>query len=159
MLLPAVIGSIIAAALLVIAGTADVILATAKVKMLFLGAEGVKAFNAEAILLIISAIDAFLIATVMLIFGIGLYELFVSQIDDIDEDSRSSGVLEITSLDQLKNKLGKVIIMVLVVTFFKTSMKIELTSVMDLLMLSGGIVLTALALFVSRSDSKKTIDH
>jgi len=50
-----------------------------------------------------------------------LYELIISQID-IAQMSAASRILEIKSLDELKDKLAKVIIMVLIVGFFKRAM-------------------------------------
>ena len=89
--------------------------------------------------------DVFLIATVLLIFAVGVYDLFVGQIDEI-EDAGPGNVLKITSQEQLKDKLGKVIVMILVVRFFKSAMTMEYDTPIDLVLLSSGIVLTSFAL-------------
>ena len=75
-------------------------------------------FHEDIVAGIIGAVDLYLIAVVMFIFAFGLYELFIS---DIDEASRGNGskLLAIDSLDQLKDKIAKVIVMVLVVNFFQ----------------------------------------
>ncbi len=66
---------------------------------------------------IIGAIDLYLIGIVLLIFSFGIYELFISDIDVArDPSSKGHSILEITSLDELKSKLLKVIIMVLIAT-------------------------------------------
>ena len=65
----------------------------------------------------IEAIDLYLIGVVLLIFSFGIYELFISKIDIARLDD-SVSILEIENLDELKNKIIKVIIMVLIVSFF-----------------------------------------
>ncbi|MBM72131.1 MAG: hypothetical protein CL847_05055 [Crocinitomicaceae bacterium] len=66
----------------------------------------------------IGAIDLYLIGVVLLIFSFGIYELFISKIDIAREDTDIT-ILEIEDLDELKNKIIKVIIMVLIVSFFE----------------------------------------
>ena len=57
---------------------------------------------------IISSIDLFLIGIVLLIFGFGVYELFISEIDFAKEKFADS-TLKINNLDQLKNKIIKAV--------------------------------------------------
>jgi uncharacterized membrane protein YqhA len=68
---------------------------------------------------IIGAVDLYLIAVVLLIFSFGIYELFISEIDDAENSEVGSKILAIHSLDELKDKLGKVVVMVLIVSFLK----------------------------------------
>ncbi len=157
MIFLAVVSSILSAFVLILMGTYDVGLVIKEVFHAFGDKETYAAFHSEAITHIISAIDSYLIATVLLIFGIGLYELFISKIDFIETDSQSSKILEIHSLDQLKEKLAKVIIMVLIVTFFKHALDMEYTTILDLLYLAIGIVLISLASYLMHKseDGKK----
>jgi uncharacterized membrane protein YqhA len=53
-------------------------------------------------------IDTFLLATVILVFAVGLWELFVGELDLPDW-------LEITTLDDLKAKLADVIVLVVAI--------------------------------------------
>jgi len=99
-----------------------------------------------AIIELIGAIDLYLIAIVLFIFGFGLYELFISQID-IAKRSAASKILEIHSLDELKDKLAKVIIMVLIVGFFKRAMYIKYNTPQEMLYLAGGILGLSLAFY------------
>ena len=71
---------------------------------------------------IISAVDLYLIGVVLMIFGFGIYELFISKID-IARRNKNITILEIESLDELKNKIVKVIVMVLIVSFFERILK------------------------------------
>ena len=75
---------------------------------------------------LIGAIDLYLIGIVLLIFGFGIYELFISKIDIARKDSTVT-ILEVENLDELKNKIIKVIIMVLIVSFFERILKISNT--------------------------------
>ena len=54
---------------------------------------------------IVNSVDIYLIATVLLIFSIGLYELFIEKLDDEEVKIKRSGVLVIKNLEQLKSKL------------------------------------------------------
>ena len=71
----------------------------------------------EILIKFIEAIALYLIGVVLLIFSFGIYELFISKIDVARLDE-SVTILEIKDLDELKNKIIKVIIMVLIVSFF-----------------------------------------
>lgn len=101
---------------------------------------------------IIGAIDLYLIAIVLLIFSFGVYELFISKIDPA-ENAEKTKILEIRSLDQLKDKLAKVIIMVLVVSFFQRVLHMEYKSPQDMLYFAGSIFALALALYFTHKAS------
>jgi uncharacterized protein (TIGR00645 family) len=91
---------------------------------------------------VIGAVDLYLIGIVLLIFAFGIYELFVSQIDDARTDKDHS-ILEITSLDELKTKLLKVIIMVLIVSFFKVVLSAHFTTPLEILYFAIAILAVA----------------
>ena len=80
--------------------------------------------HSELLYKLITAIDLFLIAVVLLIFGFGIYELFISKIDIARKDEAVT-ILEIENLEELKNRIIKVIIMVLIVSFFERILKIS----------------------------------
>ena len=62
-------------------------------------------FRGQTVTHFVEVIDGFLLASVLLIFSMGLYELFISKIEAADESETSTNVLHITSLDDLKNRL------------------------------------------------------
>ena len=64
-----------------------------------------------SIVSILTAVDTLLLATVLLVIGYGLYELFV------DEDVELPAWLQIHSLDDLKGKLIGVVVAVIAVVF------------------------------------------
>ncbi len=151
----AVVASLLSALVLIVVGTYDVWLVTSDLGHAFGDHEAYEAFHKEAIAGIIGAVDSYLIATVLLIFGLGLYELFISKIDLAEKDPRGSKVLVIHTLDQLKEKLGKVIVMVLIVIFFKNAVNFHYEGVLQLLYLGAGILLLAVALWLMGRDHGK----
>ena len=85
----------------------------------------------------------------MLIFGFGVYELFINEID-FAKGKFSDSTLKIKSLDQLKNKIIKVIIIVLIVKFFEKILKLtpEFTSPNDVLLFSISILAICIGYFL-----------
>jgi uncharacterized membrane protein YqhA len=111
-------------------------------------------FHSDVVSHVIGAVDDYLLATVLLIFALGLYELFISKIDQADEDSRySSQILLIKNLDDLKDRLAKVVLMILIVTFFKNVVHTSFEQPLNILYLGGGILFVALALFFTYKSS------
>ena len=127
----AVILSIISAFTLIVIGSWDIIEAVIFYNPLL---DASISSNNELLFKLISAIDLFLIGIVLLIFGFGIYELFVSEIDFANSKFTES-TLKIRDLDQLKNKIIKVIIIVLIVKFFEKVLKFSenFTTPMDIL--------------------------
>ena len=102
---------------------------------------------------IVGAIDLYLIGIVLLIFSFGIYELFISKIDIAhDEANKEHNILEISSLDELKNKLLKVIIMVLIVTFFKTVLSANFQTPLEMLYFALAILAIATCAFFLRHE-------
>jgi len=103
----------------------------------------------------VSSVDIFLFAMVLIIFGMGIYELFINKIDPVERkaDARPTW-LQISSIDELKSSLGKVILMVLIVSFFKHSLDVPFDSAKDLLQLSVGVLLISGALFLAHKSPK-----
>jgi len=100
---------------------------------------------------IVGVVDGYLLATVMLIFSLGLYELFISDIDEAHGSKASSKILVIENLDDLKARLAKVILMILIVTLFEQALKMKMNSPLDLLYLGGSIALIGLALYFTHA--------
>ncbi len=110
--------------------------------------------RASTVTHVVEIIDGYLLATVLLIFALGLYELFISKIDVAEgEDAKLAGnVLVIRSLDDLKNRLAKVILMILIVKFFEHAIGMKYEDPLSLLYLSGGIALVGLALYLTHAS-------
>lgn len=106
---------------------------------------------AQALTLIVGAVDSALLAAVLVLFGLGLYELFISKIE-IAQGHRFGQALIIDSLDELKSKLGQVVLMILVVKFFEKALSYKIQQPLDLLYFAAGVALLALALWLVRKD-------
>jgi uncharacterized membrane protein YqhA len=128
--------------------------------VLHYGAEGLSAVERanlrnELITHVVEIIDGFLLATVLLIFALGLYELFISKIDQAKESEAQSNVLVINNLDDLKNRLAKVILMILIVKFFEHALQMKFETAVNLLAFAGGIALIGLSLYLSHAGEKQ----
>ena len=113
---------------------------------------GLESLHGEVVGGIIGAVDLYLIAVVLLIFSFGLYELFISEIEPARKN-QASKILEIDSLDQLKTTLAKVIVMVLVVSFFQGVLNTRYSSPLEMIYFSLSILALSLGLyFLHRSE-------
>ena len=111
-------------------------------------------FHEDIVAGIIGAVDLYLIAVVMFIFSFGLYELFISDIEAAGE-GKSSKILAIHSLDQLKDKIAKVIVMVLVVNFFQRVLHTEFKTPLEMLYFALAIAALAIGLYFLGMVGKK----
>jgi uncharacterized membrane protein YqhA len=102
---------------------------------------------------IASVIDGYLFATIMLIFAMGLYELFISKIDVAEDNELARRILLIRSIDDLKDRLAKVIFLVLIVKFFEYALHLSYSTPMELLQLAAGILLIAAGLWLTGKSS------
>ena len=141
-----VILSIISSITLFLLGAWDIIDAIVKKNPIFNAAIST---NNSLLFEIIASIDLFLIGIVLLIFGFGVYELFISEID-FAKSKFSESTLKIKSLDQLKNKIIKVIIIVLIVKFFEKVLVLSqnFNSPTDLLFFSASILSICIGYFL-----------
>lgn len=153
----AVISSLASSLALFFVGTYDVVKVFVGLAGYLTGLGGKIDIHVEVIGAVIGSVDIFLIAVVLLIFSFGLYELFISHIDAADQ-TESSNILDIGSLDVLKDKIGQVIIMALIVKFFQVILTMHLESMTDMLWFAGAVGLLSLALFLMHLGKKFTHD-
>lgn len=102
-------------------------------------------FHTEVVSHVITAVDDFLLAMVLLIFALGVYELHIDKIHFARESETAGKILQITSLDDLKDRLGKVILMILIVAFFKNVLYVKFDDPLYILYMGGGILMVSLA--------------
>ena len=153
----AVVSSLLASLALFFIGTFDVVKVVLELISFALGFGEKVEIHGEVVGTIIGSVDVFLIAVVLLIFSFGLYELFISHIDAAD-NTESSNILDIGSLDVLKDKIGQVIIMALIVKFFQVILTMHLETMSDMLLFAGAVGLLSLALFLMHLGKKFTHD-
>ncbi|WP_333803192.1 YqhA family protein [Sulfurospirillum sp.] len=151
--LTAVIFSILAAFALFFVASADLYYVLVTTYQYFFAAIHPENFHEDIVAEIIGAIDLYLIAVVLLIFGFGIYELFISDID-VAKDSGGEKILYVSSLDELKDKIGKVIVMVLVVSFFQRVLHAEYKGALEMLYLSLSILALSLGLYFLHKGGK-----
>ncbi|APZ43305.1 YqhA family protein [Acidihalobacter ferrooxydans] len=113
--------------------------------------------RASTITHVVGILDGYLLATVLLIFALGLYELFISKIDEAERSDMGSRVLFIKSLDDLKARLGKVVLMILIVKFFEHALGMHFDRPIDMLYFASGIALIGLALYLSHTSDHKAL--
>ncbi|QOP45240.1 YqhA family protein [Sulfurimonas paralvinellae] len=148
MVLMAVVFGIIGAVALFIVASFDIYDTAKLVINTYINHAHPEHFHEHVVGGIIGAVDLYLIGVVMLLFSFGLYELFISDIDIAREDEvRENKILSIQNLDQLKDKISKVIVMVLVVGFFKKVGLASYTTPLELLYLALSITAVAVGLY------------
>lgn len=149
----AVLLSLVGSILLFIVASVDILKAAKQTYLYYIGSLGADADIHHLLLnVIIMAVDLYLIAVVLLIFSFGLYELFIAKIQIKDE--KDSKVLEIHTLDQLKDKLAKVIVMALIVAFFSKVLNMGMKNTQDMLFFAISILALAVGLYFLHKDSK-----
>jgi uncharacterized membrane protein YqhA len=155
MVILAVIFGLIGAVILFIVASFDIYNTAAYVLNTYITHAHPENFHADVVGGIIGAVDLYLIGVVMLLFSFGLYELFISDIDVAKDDGTDNKILAIHSLDQLKDKISKVIVMVLVVGFFQKVAHTEYNNPLDLLYFALSITAVSVGLYFLGKVGKK----
>ena len=157
----AVLGALFSSIIMFIKGTMKIVSNATIFWEQITGVQGAASHGPDTLVaLFVSSVDIYLFATVLLIFSMGLYELFISKIDPASRHPESRPHwLRVSSLDDLKSSLGKVILMILIVWFFEKSLIIEYHTALDLLYLGVGILLVAGALYLTHAGHKNPSRH
>jgi uncharacterized membrane protein YqhA len=139
----AVVGSFAASAAALVYGG----LATAKVVLQTIGSFGSGALDEKGIKLLavelVTIIDLFLLGTVLYIVAVGLYELFV------DPGLPMPAWLRISTLDDLKERLLGVVVVLLAVTFLGSAVTWDGSANILALGLAVGLVVGAVTLSIA----------
>ena len=80
---------------------------------------------------------------------------FISKIEQAQDSEAQGNVLVISNLDDLKNRLAKVILMILIVKFFEHALSMHFDTPIKLLAFAGGIALIGLSLYLSHAGEHK----
>ncbi len=107
----------------------------------------------ELVMVVVEILDTFLLGAVLLIFAFGLYELFISNLEAAEKSEAGGKILIISSIDSLKSKLGKVILMMLIIKVFSYFTEMKPTSMLELLYMGIIVVLVALALMLNKEKN------
>lgn len=146
LVLIAVVPSLFGSLVLFLVGTADIIgVVTSVVKYYVLGVGN--NIHDSVVPSIIMAIDIYLIAVVLLIFGTGIYRLFVSPIDEA-ETRQPFHPFNVNSFDELKDKIARVVILAVIIEFFRAVVDIRFQTPLDAIFLAASIMALALGLYL-----------
>ncbi|MCF8535337.1 MAG: YqhA family protein [Rhodoluna sp.] len=99
---------------------------------------------------VLTAVDAILLGTVLLVIGYGLYELFV------DDQLEVPRWLEVKDLDDLKSKLIGVVVAIISVVFVGVFVDVNRASEVLAYGLGAGALVAGLALFAYATRKPKT---
>jgi uncharacterized membrane protein YqhA len=138
------VGSIIGSFTLMVIGTWEILMSIIKLVDTSVPLK-------ESVVTILTAVDTLLLATVLLVIGYGLYELFV------DSSVSLPPWLEINSLDDLKAKLIGVVVAIIAVVFLGVLVDSSDPNDVMLIGIGAGAVVIGLAAFTfaTRKEPKK----
>ena len=167
LVLLAVLGTLASSIVMYFKGCVEVIVGWRAFVEGFTGLQSTAIEDKSIILSFIPAVDDYLFATILLIIAMGLYELFISEIDPKSRKGKTRPTwLRVDDLDDLTSHIGEVVITTLIVTFFRLSFSINYRSPLDLLMLGGGVLLISASLVVAhqvstkrKGNSRKSAEH
>jgi uncharacterized membrane protein YqhA len=146
----AVIASLVASLIMFYIATTDVTYAVREVaQYATLPRDARQHLHDSIVAHVAEIVDGYLFATILIIFSLGLYELFISKIDAIELSPVASRLLLIRSLDDLKERLSKVVFLILIVRYFQYALEATINAPIDLLYLAIGIVLIAISLYLT----------
>jgi uncharacterized membrane protein YqhA len=139
------IAAVIGALLLMAQGSIEIVL-------VIIDAVLYDAYLKDTIVDVLTAVDAILLGTVLLVIGYGLYELFV------DTRLEVPAWLQVRDLDDLKSKLIGVVVAIIAVVFVGVFVDTNRASDVVSYGLGAGALVAGLALFAlaTRKDSSKT---
>lgn len=146
LVLVAVVASLLGSLVLFVVGTLDILKVAAMTVGYYLGSvdQNVHEFIVTDIII---AIDIYLVAVVLLIFGAGIYKLFISPIDE-SRDSDASHPFNIQSFDELKDKIVRVVILAVIIEFFRAVVDIHFTTPLDAIYLALSVLALAASLYL-----------
>ncbi len=107
------------------------------------------ALRTDVVTAIVKSLDGYLIAALLLIVALGLYELFVNRIDLAGGSPAGRRLLQVRDLEDLKQRVAKLVVLVLVVEFFQKALRLPIGGALELLWLGLGILVVSAALWLT----------
>lgn len=115
---------------------------------LSLAPEAKDLIRSNAITLIVKTVDGFLIAAILIIFALGLYELFINRLDIARRSKVAKELLQTRSLDDLKHRIAGLLMLILVIEFFQQALRVNYQTPVDLLYLALGLLFISGAFYL-----------
>jgi uncharacterized membrane protein YqhA len=103
---------------------------------------------------IVKSVDAFLIGVILLLIAFGLYELFVGRLEVSGEVENHYKTLRLKSVDDLKTRIVKLIVLILIIEFFQEALRLPYQTPLDLLYVAVAITLISVAGYISALGTK-----
>lgn len=165
LLLGGVIGSAVLAIAVTWMGTVDLLRFIGDVSE-YTTADDVSTLRDDLVASVVKIVDTYLFVAILVLVAFGLYELFIGRLDARRSDDDAPRLLVANSLEELKDRIAKVVVLILVIEFFQRSLRVTVDDADDLLAIAAGIVLVSLALVlpnladaVKRSRTDDRPDH
>jgi uncharacterized membrane protein YqhA len=108
------------------------------------------AARVQSLVEVVSVIDNYLLAALLVLFALGLYELYIGRIKAIENSEFAARLLLVKSFDDLKDRLANVVLLILAVKFFQQALSLKYETVNDLLILAVGTSLIGVSFFLTR---------
>ena len=153
LVLLAVIPSIIGAFVLFVIGSMDIFKVVSGTWHYYVTGSNLVDIHDTVVPDIVGAVDIYLIALVLLIFGLGTYKLFISKIEPA-EHSEAINILDITSLDELKDKIARVVILAVIIEFFRAVVGMQFDTPLNAIYLAASVLALAAAIFLMKWAQK-----
>ncbi|MFC3292360.1 YqhA family protein [Modicisalibacter luteus] len=153
LVMAAVVPSLIGAVVLFIIGTLDILGIVRDAVAYYLLGSG-QDIHETVVPSIVMAVDIYLIAIVLLIFGLGVYRLFVSPIEQA-EDYAPRHPFNVDSFDQLKDKIARVVILAVIIEFFRAVVDIGFQTPLDAIYLALSVLALAIAIYLMSLTHKR----
>ncbi len=105
--------------------------------------------RADVITAIVKVLDGFLVCAILIITALGLYELFVNKIDVARFSETAPRLLQVRGLDDLKERVARLIVLILLIEFFQRALRIPYDTSLDLFYLGLGILFVSAAIYLT----------
>ena len=112
-----------------------------------LSADARSSERTELVTDIIKILDGFLLCAILVIAALGLYELFIA--DVTERRTRAARLLEVHDLDDLKERVARLIVLILMIELFGYALRVPIDTPVDLLFLAGAVLVVALAIYLT----------
>jgi uncharacterized protein (TIGR00645 family) len=104
----------------------------------------------ELLAKVVKIVDLYLVATFLVVFALGVYEIFIGRIDAAENSEVGRRLLRISDLDGLKDRLVKIVLLILAMLFLEQALSYRAATSLDLLLLGGGVLVTSAALYLTQ---------
>jgi uncharacterized membrane protein YqhA len=118
------------------------------------GGEQRSLLRAKALTMIVKSVDGYIITAILLIFSLGLYEFFIGKLETAHESPLAPRLLHMGGLEDLKERIAKLLVLVLVIEFFQRALLLDYDQPLDLVYMALGIVLIGVTLFLGKHTSR-----